>query len=115
MIQAGISKNWFGYGATSSYVEYGVANDWGADFANAAGTSQGRSFAAPANTTGFTAVNGVTSSEEKMWGMGIVQKFDAAATDVYLGYRHFDANVRCTDAVAAAVVHGQRRSRYCWL
>ena len=38
MIQAGISKNWFGYGATSSYGEYGVANDWGADFANAANT-----------------------------------------------------------------------------
>ena len=41
-----------------------------------------------------------------MWGMGVVQKFDAAATDVYLGYRHFDANVRCTDAVGAAVCTG---------
>ena len=31
-----------------------------------------------------------------MWGMGIVQKFDAAATDIYLGYRHFDADITCT-------------------
>src|SRR5262252_8784840 len=30
LIQAGISKNWFGYGNTSVYGEYGKANDWGA-------------------------------------------------------------------------------------
>ena len=37
----------------------------------------------------------------RVWGLGIVQKFDAAATDVYLGYRHFDADVVCTGAATA--------------
>jgi hypothetical protein len=102
LIQGGISKNWFGYGNTSVYGEYGVANDWGADFANQANTTQGRNFA----TAGFTAVNGVTSTEMKVWGLGIVQKFDAAATDLYVGYRHFDADIRCIDAVGAATCTG---------
>jgi hypothetical protein len=98
LIQAGISKNWFGYGATSVYGEYGAANDWGADFGNATNTTQGRNFAAPANTTGFTAVNGVIGTEARVWGMGIVQRVDAAATDIYLGYRHFDTDIHCNAA-----------------
>jgi hypothetical protein len=53
LIQAGISKNWFGYGNTSVYGEYGVATDWGAN------TLGGRNFA----TAGFTSVNGVTDTE----------------------------------------------------
>jgi hypothetical protein len=88
LIQAGVSKNWFGYGNTSVYGEYGVANDWGVDIG-------GRTFAAPANTTGFTAVAGVTGTEMKVWGIGIAQNIAAAATDVYLGYRHFDADITC--------------------
>ena len=31
LVQGGISKNWFGYGNTSLYGEYGKATDWGAD------------------------------------------------------------------------------------
>ena len=31
LIQAGISKNWFGIGNTALYGEYGVATDWGAE------------------------------------------------------------------------------------
>ena len=37
IIQAGISKNWFGSGNTSTYLEYGTADDWGA-------SSAGRNF-----------------------------------------------------------------------
>jgi hypothetical protein len=108
LIQAGISKNFFGSGNTSLYGEYGIANDWGA-------SSAGRSFAGNTSTAScvvggvggtpnavcsstiqnFTAVNGVTDTEMRVWGLGIVQKFDAAATDVYLGYRHFDADIKC--------------------
>jgi hypothetical protein len=108
-IQAGISKNFFGPGNTSLYGEYGVENDWGV-------TSAGRNFAGTTATTGcpgsnsvctptianFATVNGVTDSEVRMWGMGIVQKFDAAATDIYLGYRHFDADVTCNGTGAGA-------------
>ena len=104
LIQAGISKNWFGYGNTSLYGEYGVANDWGADFAT--GGNIGRNFAAPAGTAGFTSVNGVTDTELTVWGLGIVQKFDAAATDLYVGYRHMSADITCADAAAAATCTG---------
>jgi hypothetical protein len=105
LIQAGVSKNWFGYGNTSIYGEYGVADDWGAAFTNN-GATIGRNFSTPANTFGFTAVNGVTSTEMKVWGMGIAQNFAAAATDLYLGYRHFDADIKCADAIGAAVCSG---------
>src|SRR5215471_17625224 len=106
LIQAGISKNWFGYGNTSVYGEYGVADDWGADITTGGGTSLGctgtigRNFGTPGGTNGFTAVNGVTSTEMKMWGFGIAQNISAAATDLYLGYRHFDADITCTAADA---------------
>jgi hypothetical protein len=107
LVQFGIQKNWFGYGNTSVYGEYGKANDWGADItcgaastaptSTCAGTA-GRNYAAPANTTGFTPVFGVTDTELRIWGAGIVQNFAAAATDVYVGYRHMDADITCTGA-----------------
>jgi hypothetical protein len=117
LIQGGISKNWFGYGATSLYGEYGAVSNAGADITNAAGTTMGRDYLVPANTTGFTPVQGVTSTELRVWGVGIVQDFDAgkvpfsyfssaAHTTVYLGYRHFDGEVRWTDHLAAATCSG---------
>jgi hypothetical protein len=61
---------------------------------------------APVNTTGFTPVLGVTSTEERIWGLGIAQNIDVAATTLYVGYRHFDANVKCADKVGAATCTG---------
>ena len=49
---------------------------------------------------GFTGVFGVTDTETRVWGFGIAQRFDAAATDLYVGYRHFDADITCTGAGA---------------
>jgi hypothetical protein len=106
LIQAGIAKNWFGYGQTAFYGEYGIANDWGADFTtNGTGAGPGRNFgsnvgcASPPFTgnciSNMTTVNNVTSTEMRMWGFGVTQNFSAAATDVYLGYRHFDATIKC--------------------
>jgi hypothetical protein len=103
LVQGGISKNWFGYGNTSVYGEYGKEDDWGASDA-------GRSFAGTSATgacpgangpciqtlANFTSVFGVTGTTETLWGLGIVQNFDAAATAVYLGYRHFDADITCS-------------------
>jgi hypothetical protein len=116
LIQAGISKNFFGYGNTTAYGEYGIANDWGADITcgapstaaigqTCAGTV-GRNYTVPANTTGFTQVMGVTETEMRVWGLGVVQNFSAAAMDLYVGYRHFDADVKCLDAVGAATCSG---------
>lgn len=58
--QAGVERNWFGYGATTLYVEYGDHKLDGA---------------------------GIDSS---LYGAGIVQRLDAAAMDVYLSFRSYD-------------------------
>jgi hypothetical protein len=65
MIQGGITKNWFGMGNTSFYGEYGR----GEDFSKAA-------------------VAG-SSSEISFIGLGVVQQIDAAAMEVFLGWRRF--------------------------
>ena len=88
-IQGGIAKNWFGIGNTVLYGEYARLNDWGA------GLGAGRDFAADGGgvLTGFTGIDDVTSSEATVWGIGIVQNIDAAATELYLGYRNFSLDV----------------------
>ena len=70
----------------------------GQPFTGARGATIGRNFAPAANTFGFTAVNGVTSTNVRMWGFGVVQNFAASATDLYVGYRHFDADIKCVAA-----------------
>jgi hypothetical protein len=107
LIQGGIAKNWFGVGSTALYAEHGKTLDFGAE-------SAGRNFAATVACTtppftgnclaNFTAVNGVTDTELTIWGLGITQNFDAAATQLYLGYRNFEADVTCTGAAAAVGV-----------
>jgi len=89
LIQAGISKNWFGIGNTAVYGEYGTATDWGAEAA-------GRNFA----IAGFNAVTGVTDTELRIWGLGITQNVDAAASTLYLSYRNSEADITCTGAGA---------------
>jgi hypothetical protein len=102
LVQGGISKNWFNYGRTTVYGEYGMANDWGADFTNATGTTFGRDY----TTAGFMPVRGVTETEMTVWGFGIAQDIDAANTTLYAGYRHFSSDIVCTDHVAAATCSG---------
>ena len=106
LVQAGVSKNWFGTGITSVYGEYWLTNDVGADITGATGTSVGRDYASPANTTGFTAIRGVTATEFRVWGTGIAQDFDAANTTIYAGYRHLENSIRCTDLAIAATCSG---------
>jgi hypothetical protein len=89
LIQAGITKNWFGPGNTALFGEYSKSNDWGA--ANGAG----RNFA---GAGGSIDVNGVTATELTVWGIGITQNVDAAATELYLNYRHFSADIACSGA-----------------
>jgi hypothetical protein len=119
-LQGGISKNWLEYGATSIYGEYIISQDYGADLSNATGTTLGRDYLVPTNTTGFTAVRGVTSTDLRTWGFGIAQDFDPASapatsfanilgsahTTLYVGYRHFDPDIRCADLIAAVACSG---------
>jgi hypothetical protein len=83
MIQGGITKNWFGIGNTALYAEYINSDGWGA------GSGVGRSYAANA-VAGLVASPNVTDTETRIWGLGIVQNVDAAATEFYLGYRNFE-------------------------
>jgi hypothetical protein len=119
-LQGGISKNWSEYGATSIYGEYIITEDYGADLTNATGTTLGRDYPVPANTTGFTAVRGVTSTDLRTWGFGIAQDLDPASTPatsfanilgsahttIYVGYRHFAPDIRCADLIAAVACSG---------
>ena len=86
MIQGGISKNWFGLGNTALYGEYSRSNDWGA------GIGAGRDYSTAA-IPGGTAVFDVTSTELRVWGVGMVQNIDAAATELYIGWRRFEADI----------------------
>jgi hypothetical protein len=67
MVQAGITKNWFGLGNTAFFGEYGHGKD--------------QTIAA-----GFT-------SDADFWGLGINQKIDAAAMELFITYRHHSASV----------------------
>jgi hypothetical protein len=103
MVQGGITKNWFGLGNTSFYGEYGRANDYIKIGTNAAPF-------ALTNTTG--------SSEVTFFGLGVVQQIDAAAMEVFLGWRRFETEVSGS-AIAGAngssdldLVHGGARIRF---
>jgi hypothetical protein len=94
LVQGGITKNWTGWGNTSLYGEYGKSIDFAA-------FTGGRDFTA----TGFTSIFDITASEATMWGIGIVQNIDAAAMELYLGYRNFSL-----DATGALANHGAQVS-----
>jgi hypothetical protein len=89
LIQAGITKNWFGPGNTAIFGEYSRSNDWGA------GKGAGRDFGSPVVGFGTTGVAlfDVTDTRLTVWGVGITQNIDAAATELYLNYRHFSADI----------------------
>ncbi len=109
LVQGGISKNWFGPGNTSFYGEYGEATDFIRSGPAAAG---GASPAAPNFVD--------ASSEVTFWGLGVVQQIDAAAMELYLGWRRFDTSVSgilAGDAVGNGssdldLVHGGARIRF---
>jgi hypothetical protein len=98
LIQGGIAKNWFGWGNTALFGEYSINHGWGAAqgaFTQAGCLNCGRNF----TTTTFpggTAVFGVTDTEVTVYGFGITQNIDAAATELYLDWRHFSADVECS-------------------
>jgi hypothetical protein len=98
LLQGGIAKNWFGWGNTAIYGEGSVSRGFGAtggpfspsghNFLNASGGT--------ITIPGATNVFGVSSTEVTMWGFGITQIVDAAATEIFLDARHFDADIKCS-------------------
>jgi hypothetical protein len=98
LVQAGITKNWFGFGNTAIFGEYSKNDDWGSTI------GAGRTYSA-LTIPGATTVTGVTGTELTIWGVGIAQNLDAAATELYLDARHFSADVTCS---AACIAGGTR-------
>jgi hypothetical protein len=74
-IQGGVMRNFFGIGNTSLYAEYGRGEGW---------LEVNRTVATAAINTGFDAA---IDSKYKVWGVGVVQNVDAAAMELYAGYR----------------------------
>ena len=93
-IQAGIAKNWFGIGRTSLYGEW-------------ARNTNGFNTHGLTGNNGDALVSGVAGGNPyvgdnttlKMWGLGVNQAIDAAAMDVFAGYRNFSmTSDNCTAA-----------------
>ena len=82
MIQGGITKNWFGLGNTSFYGEYGEADDYIKVWLRPV-----------CSHAGFPAA----SSDVDFYGIGVVQQIDAAAMELYLGWRRFETDVTGAD------------------
>jgi hypothetical protein len=80
LVQAGIAQNWFGIGATALYGEYSKVNNGAAVFGD-------RSGGTAAGAWDALAAVGV-ESRYTMWGLGVNQNIDAAAMQVYAGYRN---------------------------
>ena len=85
MIQGGITKNWFGMGNTSLYAEYGEAQD----YIKSGPANNVTLYPNPTDPLTFAAA----SSDVEFFGIGIVQQIDAAAMELYLGWRRYDVNV----------------------
>jgi len=124
LIQGGIAKNWFGIGNTALYAEYGKAEDWGAGegagssyaaattaASNPLATVVGGAFVGQATVPGATAVAGVVSTEVTVWGLGITQNVDAAASTLFLGYRNFSADVLCATANCGSAATGATNNK----
>jgi hypothetical protein len=80
-LKAGIRQRWTSLGYTVLYGEYGNSQDRFGD-----------------SEFEF----GVTDSELQHYGVGIVQDVDAAAMQLWLAWRHYEAKVTCNDALPNA-------------
>jgi len=94
-LQAGIEQNWFGFGKTTLFGEYGHYE-----------TGAGLSFSGGIGAFAAADIQGglgrLASSEVTVWGLGINQQITAANMDMYLSYRNFEADVRTSATGALA-------------
>jgi hypothetical protein len=91
-VDAGIERNWLGIGATTFYAEYGRVTD------GITGLRADRIGIGPSSLGILGATGVVIDSEMSWWGLGVVQKIDAAALDVYLAYRQYSASIALGDS-----------------
>ena len=89
LVQAGITKNWFGLGNTSLYGEYGEAQD----YIKSGPANNPALYPNPTVGAPFAAA----SSQVDFYGIGVVQQIDAAAMEVFLGWRRYESEISGTD------------------
>lgn len=80
-VTGGINRDFTGYGNTSIFGEYGRY-----DYDDIA----------------------LTDDTVDMWGLGVVQHFDKAATELYLAYRHWDQDGVGTEGEVDQLMAGMR-------
>jgi hypothetical protein len=101
-VDGGIEKNWTGWGITTFYGEWGRL-DSGTEGILASFAYPGLG---PSATGTFAAGTVVTDSSVQWWGLGAVQKIDAAAMDFYVAYRHYSADVTVSGGPANQIPGG---------
>jgi hypothetical protein len=94
-LQGGITKNWTGLGNTVLYGEYAKIEDGvfacGTGNTAPSGYVTGTCHDDPAY--GGSGFDIITGSEVNVWGLGVVQNIDAAAMELWLSYRHYEAEI----------------------
>lgn len=83
-------------GDTAFYAEFGQFNDFLLNSTDAA-TVTGLNINQAAACGGAGVGCLVSGSQADVWGLGVVQYIDAAAMELYLSYRNFDASVDLVD------------------
>jgi hypothetical protein len=102
-IQGGIAQNWFGPGKTVLYGEYMKWEDFGSALGGRAYATSTACTTPPFTgncASNFAGPITVDSSEVTMWGVGVVQNLDAAATELYLAYRNFELDISTAAGVS---------------
>jgi hypothetical protein len=98
-IQAGVAKNYFGIGNTVLYGEYGEHHNF--KFADAVfGCTNATASPGGGACTTTTAPAQLKGDRLEFYGIGLVQNLDAAATELYVSWRHFEAKDPGTTVVS---------------
>jgi hypothetical protein len=101
-VDAGIMRNWTGWGNTTVYGEWGRFDDGTVGLlANTAYPALG-----PAGSGAFAAGAVVVDSDVTWWGAGVVQTIDAAAMDFYIAYRQYQSDATISDGPANQIPGG---------
>ena len=82
MIRGGLYRKWFAIGKTSIFGEYAEAN-----------SSADRNVFAGVNADGDRVNAFLTNVDGTLYGVGVNQYIDAAAMELYFGWRHFEADL----------------------
>jgi hypothetical protein len=102
---AGIQRNWTGWGDTTVYGEWGRFDN-GTNGLLASVVFPALGPVGPAGTFLNPTSSLVLDSSVVWWGAGVVQKVDAAAMDLYVAYRQYQADATISGGPANQIPGG---------